>query len=51
MDMLSWGTGEASVQQQAAYLERLVLSAPLLGNKRFKGTHYLTIVVQSPLFS
>lgn len=51
MDMLSWGTGEAAVQQPAAYLERLVLSAPLLEDKSFKGTHYLTIVVQSPLYS
>lgn len=45
MDMLSWGTGEAALQQPATYLERLVLSAPLLGNKSFKGTHYLTIVI------
>lgn len=51
MDMLSWGTGEAAVQQPAAYLERLVLSAPLLEDKSFKGAHYLTIVVQSPLYS
>lgn len=51
MDMLSWGTGEAAVQQPAVYLERLVLSVPRLRNKSFKGAHYLTIVVQSPLFS
>ncbi len=51
MDMLSWGSRGSHIQQQASYLERLVLSAPLLGYKSFKSTHYLTIVVQSPLFS
>lgn len=35
----------------AVYLERLVLSVPQLENKSFKGSHYLTIVVESPLFS
>lgn len=43
------GDRRAAIQQQAAYLERLVLSAPLLGDKSFKDTHYLTIVVASPL--
>lgn len=41
MDMLSWGTGEATVQQPAAYLERLASSVPPLGNKSLKSTHYL----------
>lgn len=43
------GDRRAAIQQQAAYLERLVLSAPLLEDKSFKDTHYLTIVVPSPL--
>lgn len=42
-----WGR----LQQPAAYLERFVLSTPLLEDKSFKGAHYLTIVVQSPLYS
>lgn len=41
------GERNAAIQQQAAYLERLVLSAPLLEDKSFKDTHYLTIVVPS----
>lgn len=49
MDTLSRGDWRAAIQQQAAYLERLVLSAPLLEDKSFKDTHYLAIVGPSPL--
>lgn len=47
MDMVSWGTKEAAEPQPVAYLQRLVLSVPLLGDKGFKSTHYLPIVVQA----
>lgn len=58
MDMLSWGSregyvcveGEAAAQQPAACLEWFVLNAPPIRDKGFYGAHYLTIVVQSPLY-
>lgn len=40
-----------TVQQPAACLQRLVLNAARLQDKGFKGAHYLTIVVQYPLYA
>lgn len=40
---------EAAVQQQVAHHERPVLSVPLLGNKSFKGSHYLSMAGTIPI--